>query len=74
MKNEIVKFKNVAIECPKENGDIYVAPKPICDALELHSPTQIEKLKNGLNGVSINPIITRSVSSNWDYRCDVSFF
>jgi len=61
---EIVKFKNVAIECPKENGDVYVAVRPICEALDLHIPTQIEKLKNGLNGVSVGPIMTRSTGAD----------
>jgi hypothetical protein len=64
MQNEIVKFKNVAIECPKVDGDIYVAVKPICEAIGIDSKTQIEKLKIGLNGTSTKGDIIPSVAAD----------
>jgi len=64
MKNEIVKFKNVAIECPKVDGDIYVAVRPICDAIGINSQTQIEKLKIGLNGTSVEGVMMPSTGAD----------
>ena len=45
MKPEIVKVNGITIECPIEEGQNYVAVKPICEALGIDHSAQIRDLK-----------------------------
>ena len=45
MKKEIVKVNGIEIECPYENGQNYVAVKPVCEALGIDHSSQIRDLK-----------------------------
>lgn len=45
MKTEIIEFKETEIYCPVENGQIYVAVKPICEALGIDSDAQNRRIK-----------------------------
>jgi hypothetical protein len=46
---EIVKINDAQIECIKEEGDVFVAMKPICEILGVSIQKQLEKLKNDEN-------------------------
>lgn len=45
MKTEIIEFKDTEIYCPVENGQIYVAIKPICEALGIDHSSQVKRIK-----------------------------
>ena len=45
MKTEIIEFNETEIYCPIENGQIYIAIKPICQALGIKHHSQIDRLK-----------------------------
>lgn len=45
MKTEIIEFKDAEIYCPVENGTIYVAIKPICEALGVDANGQNQRIK-----------------------------
>lgn len=65
---EIVKFNDVDIECPKNDSEIYVAVRPICQALGIAPNGQIEQLKKGLNGMSTDNCICLSVGMDGKQR------
>ena len=46
MKTEIVKVNGQDILCPSENGENFVAIKPICNALGIDPQKQFERIKN----------------------------
>lgn len=45
MKTEIIEFHETEIYCPVEEGKIYVAIKPICEALDIDSDAQNRRIK-----------------------------
>jgi len=46
MKTEIIEFKDTEIYCPVKNGEIYVAIKPICEALGVAANKQMNRIKS----------------------------
>lgn len=46
MKTELVRVNGQEISCPFENGENYVAIKPICQALGIDHKSQFDRIKN----------------------------
>jgi len=71
MTTEIVKVNNTPIECPFQEGQHYVAIKPICQALGISHPSQTEVIKNNRKLSSVVSIIetTGSDGKNYSMLC-----
>jgi len=63
MKTEIIEFKDTDIYCPIENGEIYVAVKPICEALGVNVNGQVERLKRDEMWSQLH-VLVRAVGSD----------
>lgn len=71
MKTEIIEFHNTDIYCPVENDQIYVAVKPICQAIGVDHSSQIRNLKNDpiLGSVVVNMTTTGRDSKAYHMAC-----
>jgi len=49
MKTEIIEFKDTEIYCPIRDGEIYVAIKPVCEALGVDVNGQKQRIKRDQN-------------------------
>lgn len=46
MKTQIIEFHETEIYCPVQDGEIFVAVKPICEALGVDKAGQFRRIKN----------------------------
>jgi ribosomal protein S13 len=71
MKVETVKVNGIAIECPIEGGQSYVAVKPICEALGIDHSAQIRDLKEDeiLGSVVVSMTTTGSDGKQYQMVC-----
>ena len=71
MKSEILKVNSIEIECPIENGQTYVAVKPICVALGIDHSVQIRDLKEDviLGSVMVYMTTTGGDGKQYDMVC-----
>jgi len=72
MKTEIVEFKSTEIYCPVDtNGNIFVAIKPICEALGVNFSGQIQRIKRDqiLSQLCVSMHTTGRDSKQYEMAC-----
>lgn len=68
MNEEIVKINGGQIECPYENGQHYVAIRPICQILGIDDKSQRNRIKSDVILSSVEVVLTSTGSDGKQYQ------
>lgn len=68
MKTEIIEFHQTEIYCPTEDGHVYVAVKPICEAFGISAHGQIERIKRSPIWSQLHVLIRATGSDHKQYE------
>lgn len=68
MKTEIIEFKKTELYCPVDNEQIYVAIKPICEAIGIDSDAQNRRIKRDEILSQLRSLVTATGRDNKTYE------
>lgn len=68
MKTEIIKFHESDIYCPIRDGQVYVAIKPICEALGIDAKSQRRSIQNDKIYAQLGSLMTSTGRDSKQYE------